>query len=194
MFLFGVCVAHVRSSHQISQKRQNLPPHLVRESFRTPNGPRSRTICNISKLPPEVRHLITSALSGKPTLQADSIELDSALDFGGLAVLVDAWKSLNLDLLLADIGTPRQRALLKAIVLARIFLPCSKLALKDAAQGTLLPPPADFPTTKTSRKTTSTPPWTPSPVRAYREGCDLAIPVIDAGTFCFNPRSPLRGR
>ena len=63
---------------------------------------------------------------------------DSALDFCGLAVLVDAWKSLNLDLLLAGIGTPRQRALLKAMVFARLLFPCSKLALKDAAQGTLL--------------------------------------------------------
>ena len=40
--------------------------------------------------------------------------------------------------LLADIGTPRQRALLKAMVFARLLFPCSKLALKDAAQGTLL--------------------------------------------------------
>ena len=43
------------------------------------------------------------------------------------AVLVDAWKSLILDLLLADIGTPRQRALLKAMVFARLLFPCSKL-------------------------------------------------------------------
>src|SRR6266705_3876938 len=27
--------------------------YLVRESFRTPKGPRSRTICNITALPPE---------------------------------------------------------------------------------------------------------------------------------------------
>ncbi len=175
-------------------KTAKPPPPSRPRIFSHSQRPRPRTICNISKLPPEVRHLITSAPSGKATLQANSIELDSALDFGGLSLLVDACKSLNLDLLLADIGTPRKRAFLKAKVIARILLPCSKLALKDAAQGTLLPPPADFPTTKTSRKTTSTPPWTPSPVRAYREGCDLAIPVIDAGTFCFNPRSPLRGR
>jgi hypothetical protein len=108
---------------QATKSRKNgktYASHLVRKSFRTPNGPRSSTICNSSKLPPLVRHLITSALSGKATLQANSIELDSALDFGGLAVLVDAWKSLNLDLLLADIGTPRQCALLKAMVFARL--------------------------------------------------------------------------
>ena len=133
---------------QATKSRKNgktYTSHLVRESFRNPNGPRSRTICNISKLPPEVRQIIAAHLSGKATLQADSIELDSALDFGGLAVLVDAWKSLNLDLLLADIGTPRQRALLKAMVFARLLFPCSKLALKDAAQGTLLAAACDLP-------------------------------------------------
>ena len=87
---------------------------------------------------PKSANLSPPPFSGKVTLQADSIELASALDFGGLAVLVDAWKSLNLDLLLADIGTLRQRALLKAMVFARLLFPCSKLALKDAAQGTLL--------------------------------------------------------
>lgn len=29
--------------------------YLVREAFRTPKGPRSRTVCNISGLPPDVR-------------------------------------------------------------------------------------------------------------------------------------------
>ena len=126
---------------QATKSRKNgktYTSHLVRESFRTPNGPRSRTIANISKLPAELRQLIAAHLSGKSTLQTDSLELDSALDFGGLAVLVDAWKSLNLDPLLADIGTPRQRSLLQAMVFARLLFPSSKLALKDAAQGTLL--------------------------------------------------------
>ena len=138
ILLLYIYVALVCSRATKSRKNgKTYISHLVRESFRTPNRPRSRTIANISKLPLEVRHLITSALSGKATLQAE-IELDSALDFGGLAVLVDAWKSLNLDLLLADIGTPRQRALIKAMGFAWLLFPCSKLALKDAAQGTLL--------------------------------------------------------
>ena len=47
-------------------------------------SPHSRTICHISKIPSEIRQLITSNLSGKSTLQAESIELDSALDFGCL--------------------------------------------------------------------------------------------------------------
>jgi hypothetical protein len=48
-------------------RRQNKTyvSDLVRESFRTSQGPRSRTVCNISALPPEVRDLIATALSGK---------------------------------------------------------------------------------------------------------------------------------
>ena len=61
---------------QATKSRKNgktYTSHLVRESFRTPNGPRSRTIANISKLPPELRQIIAAHLSGKATLQADSI-------------------------------------------------------------------------------------------------------------------------
>src|SRR5437879_6722963 len=39
--------------------------YLVRESFRTPKGPRSRTICNITALPPETRELISQSLQGR---------------------------------------------------------------------------------------------------------------------------------
>ena len=112
--------------------------YLVRKSFRTPDGPRSRTVCNISKLPEEVRSLITQALSGKTFHDAQELELLHALDCGGLAVLVEAWRNLELDELLVGIGTPRDRALIKAMVFSRLLFPCAKLALKQQARGTLL--------------------------------------------------------
>lgn len=111
---------------------------LVRESFRTPDGPRSRTVCNISDLPPHVRDLISGALAGKQFLSADTLSLSHAKDCGGLAVLVDAWHRLGLDQLLSALGTPRQRSLLQALVFARLLFPSSKLALKDHAAATLL--------------------------------------------------------
>jgi transposase len=112
--------------------------YLVRESFRTAAGPRSRTVCNISKLPAEVRHMVASALGGKPLLEQDSIQVREAMDCGGLAVLVEAWKQLGVDALLAAVGTGRQRSLLKAMVFSRILFPCAKLALKERAAGSLL--------------------------------------------------------
>src|ERR1700730_14737592 len=68
-------------------RRQNKTyvSYLVRESFRTAQGPRSRTVCNISALPSEVRDLVAAALSGKSCVALEQIELSSALDYGGLA-------------------------------------------------------------------------------------------------------------
>jgi len=39
--------------------------YLVRESFRTPQGPRSRTVCNITALPAQTRELIAQSLRGQ---------------------------------------------------------------------------------------------------------------------------------
>jgi hypothetical protein len=95
--------------------------YLVRESFRTPKGPRSRTICNISGLPPEVRDLIAAALAGKPYAALESLALSGALDYGGLAVLRDAWQRFGLDRALAAIPDARQRALLQAMIFGRVL-------------------------------------------------------------------------
>lgn len=112
--------------------------YLVRESFRTAQGPRSRTLCNITSLPSSVRELIAASLRGQSFLPAQDLELHGALDYGGLAVLADAWQRYGLDPLLAGLGTPRQRGLLKAMVLGRLLFPCAKLALSEQAEGTAL--------------------------------------------------------
>jgi hypothetical protein len=112
--------------------------YLVRESFRTPQGPRSRTVCNISALPPEVRDLITAALAGKPCAALEHLQLESALNYGGLAVLRDAWQRFGLERALGAIPDPRQRALLQAMIFGRVLYPGSKRALAEQAEGTLL--------------------------------------------------------
>lgn len=112
--------------------------YLVRESFRTAKGPRSRTVCNITGLAEEVREVIAQALRGRTLVPADELAMSQALDYGGLAVLVDAWDRYGLDAVLGRVGTPKQRALLKAMVLGRLLFPCSKLALNEEAEGTLL--------------------------------------------------------
>lgn len=112
--------------------------YLVRESFRTPNGPRSRTVCNITDLPAATRDLIAASLKGQDFLPADQVQLHAALDYGGLAVLNDAWSRFQLDGLFADLGSRRQRGLLKAIIYSRLLFPCAKLSLTQQAQGTWL--------------------------------------------------------
>jgi len=112
--------------------------YLVRESFRLPEGPRSRTICNISGLPAQVRELIAASLRGEPLVPVRGLKLTGAQDYGGLAVLDDAWRRYGLDRFLAGLGTPRQQGLLKAMILGRILFPSAKLALAEQAEGTAL--------------------------------------------------------
>jgi transposase len=112
--------------------------YLVREAFRTEQGPRSRTVCNISALPPAVRELVRAALAGKPCVPLEQLELSAALNYGGLAVLRDAWQRFGLERLFADIPNPRERSLLQALVFGRVLFPCAKLALAEEARGTLL--------------------------------------------------------
>ena len=112
--------------------------YLVRESFRTPNGPRSRTVCNITDLPAPTRDLIVASLRGQNFLPADQVQLHETLDYGGLAVLNDAWSRFHLDELFANLGSPRQRGLLQAILYSRLLFPCPKLSLAHQAHGTWL--------------------------------------------------------
>ena len=65
-------------------RRQNKTyvSYLVRESFRTSQSPRSRTVCNISALPPRCVDLARSTLSGKTHVAVEELELSSTLDYG----------------------------------------------------------------------------------------------------------------
>src|SRR6516225_9898816 len=100
-----ICSNHVCPSYPIPTPEQNLCllsgarvlPHAPR--------PRSRTVCNISALPPEVRDLIATALSGKNCVALEEIELISALNYGGLAVLRDCWQRFGLERLFATMPT-----------------------------------------------------------------------------------------
>jgi transposase len=112
--------------------------YLVRESFRTPQGPRSRTVCNITDLPSVTRDLIAASLKGQNLLPAEQFQLEQALDYGGLAVLNDAWTRLGVGELFDHVGTARQRGLLKAVIFSRLLFPCAKLSLAHKAQGTWL--------------------------------------------------------
>lgn len=133
---------------QITKSRRGskvYETYLVRESFRTAQGPRSRTVCNITGLPLAVRQLITDALAGERLVRAEQMALQQALDYGGLAVLVQVWQQLGLAELLAGIGSARQRSLLQAMIFARLLFPCAKLALAERAAGSLLAPACGLP-------------------------------------------------
>ncbi len=112
--------------------------YLVRESFRTPQGPRSRTVCNITALPPPTRELIAQSLQGHHFVDPETLQLAQAWSYGGIAVLDQAWQDLGLEHLFDFVPKPRLAGLLKAMVLGRVLFPSAKLALVDHARGTLL--------------------------------------------------------
>jgi hypothetical protein len=118
--------------------------YLVRESFRTPEGPRSRTVCNITDLPPHTRDLIAGSLKGQSFVRTQAVQLYEALDYGGLAVLNHTWRRFEMGRLLAAMGSSRQQKLLKAMIYARLLFPCAKLSLKVQAQGTWLAAACDL--------------------------------------------------
>ena len=112
--------------------------YLVRESFRTTKGPRSRTVCNITALPPQTRELISQSLRGQSFVAGESLQLAQAWSFGGLAVLHQAWEDFGLGTIFSFVADARTAGLLKAMTLGRILFPSAKLALVDHARGTLL--------------------------------------------------------
>ena len=112
--------------------------YLVRESFRTAQGPRSRTICNITALPPPTRELIAQSLRGQTFVAPEALALTDAWSYGGLAVLRQAWEDFGLARLFSGVASARSAGLLQAMVFGRILFPSAKLALVDHARGTLL--------------------------------------------------------
>jgi hypothetical protein len=128
----------VQTTQSSRQNGKTYVSYLVRESFRTASGPRSRTVCNITDLPPDTRDLIAASLKGQSFLPAEAVQLEHALDYGGLAVLNDAWSRFRLAELFAPIGSARQRGLLQATLYSRLLFPCAKLSLAQKAQGTWL--------------------------------------------------------
>ena len=123
---------------QCKRRSSTYLTYLVRESFRTPQGPRSRTVCNITALPPQTRDLIAQSLQGQSFVSAQSLQLPQAWSFGGIAVLDQAWRDFGLAGLFDFVLEARTAGLLKAMVLGRVLFPSAKLALVDHARGTLL--------------------------------------------------------
>ena len=120
------------------QKGKVYKSYFIRESYRTEKGPRARTICNVTALPEEVRELIRLGLQGKKVVEVGELGLEEQSDFGGLAVLREAWERWGLEVVLASVEDPKKRKLLQALIFGRILFPCSKLSLKEEARGTLL--------------------------------------------------------
>jgi transposase len=133
-----ICSTYVCPNHYLHSRQATYLTYLVRESFRTAQGPRSRTICNITALPPPTRELIAQSLRGQTFVAPEALALTDAWSYGGLAVLRQAWEDFGLARLFSWVASARTAGLLQALVFGRILFPSAKLALVDHARGTLL--------------------------------------------------------
>ena len=114
--------------------RSSPPAILLRESFREKGKVHNRTLANISHWPAEQIAALREVLKGATTSiasSAESFQILRSLPHGHVAAVVGSLRQLGLDAIL-DGEPSRVRDLVVAMIAARIFEPCSKLATARA--------------------------------------------------------------
>jgi len=119
--------------------RGSPPAILLREGYREDGKVKTRTLGNLSHLPPETIELVRRSLRGEKLVAVDAAfeVVDSRLH-GHVDAVLRAIKRLGLERLLAS-RPCRERNLIVAMVVARIIEPGSKLATTRSWHTTTLP-------------------------------------------------------
>ena len=115
-----------------SVPNRNSPPAiLLRESFRQDGKVKTRTLANLSHLPPQQIQALRLALAGSlPTASSpwpDSFRISRSRPHGHVAAVLGSLRGLQVDAFL-DPAPSRERDLVVAMIVARIIEPASKLA------------------------------------------------------------------
>lgn len=109
--------------------RNSPPAVLLRESYREGGKIRKRTLANLSKLPDTVIDNLRIVLKGGAAIEnlSESFSVERSLPHGHVAAVLGTIKKLSLHNLIAR-DNSRKRALVLAMIVARILDPRSKLA------------------------------------------------------------------
>jgi len=108
--------------------RSSPPAILIRESYREGDKVKSRTLANITKLPPNAIEAVRRTLAGEKLVCADdAFEIHRSRPHGHVAAVVGVMNKLGIPELLSTRKHPK-RQLVLAMIAARILDPCSKLA------------------------------------------------------------------
>lgn len=111
--------------------RNSPPAILLRESFRENGKVKTRTLANISHLPPQQIESLRLALAGSLAAPSsplpDAFRISRSLPHGHAAAVLGCLRNLHLDSILDPVAS-RQRDLVLAMIVARILDPASKLA------------------------------------------------------------------
>lgn len=111
--------------------RDSPPAILLRESYRQDGKVKTRTLANLSNLPPHQIEALRSALAGSLSPVGsplpDSFLIARSLPHGHAAAVLGSVRNLELDSILDPVAS-RHRDLALAMIVARILDPASKLA------------------------------------------------------------------
>ena len=119
--------------------RGSPPAILLREGYREGGKVKTRTLANLSKLPPEALDAVRRVLKGETLVNAsDAFEAIASLQHGHVQAVLDAMRRLGFERLIASRPSP-QRDRVLAMVVARLLEPDSKLATARWWHLTTLP-------------------------------------------------------
>src|SRR5215217_6931723 len=120
---------------QVIPNRGSPPAILLRESYREGGKVKKRTLCNLTHWPPSLLEGFKALLKGGAVLSApaspEGFTIHRALPHGHVAAVLGTLRQSGLDRILGPDGN-RCRALVIAMVAARLTEPTSKLATAKA--------------------------------------------------------------
>jgi len=126
--------------------RNSPPAVLLREGYREGGQAKTRTLANLSKLPPDAIAAVRQVLKGKQLVPADEafeIVEDGSRAHGNADAVLTAMRRLGFAGLINS-RSSRQRDLVVAMVAARVLQPQSKLATTRWWTTTTLPEMLDL--------------------------------------------------
>jgi transposase len=120
--------------------RNSPPAILLRESYRDNGKVKSRTLANLSNLPPHSIEILRRSLKGENLISTDAFEIieNGSPAHGHIDAVMTAMSRLDFSRLICS-RRSRERDLIVAMVVARILEPKSKLATTLWWADTTLP-------------------------------------------------------
>mgnify|MGYP001547201269 CR=1 FL=1 len=120
--------------------RNSPPAILLRESYREKGKVKTRTLANLSSLPPQAIETLRRSLKGENLVSTDAFEIveNGSPAHGHIDAVMTAMRQLGFSRLISS-RRSRQRDLVVAMVAARILEPKSKLATTAWWADTTLP-------------------------------------------------------
>ena len=118
--------------------RNSPPAILLRESYREGGKVKTRTLGNISSLPPEQIEGIRRVLRGEQVFTEGDLEILASRAHGSVSLVLGAMHRAGLAAVVAP-RRSRERDVVMAMIAGRLLMPKTKLATTRAWQTTTLP-------------------------------------------------------